>query len=574
MAIIVNDTTPRNQYTASAGQTAFTYSFEIFEVTDIKVYNGASVLTYASSPANGTQYSVSNAGVTGGGVVTLGSGGASNGNIITIIRDIPVKRTTDFPSSGPFNIESLNTDLDKIIAILSERENEISRALQLSDTDSTTTMTLPVTATRASKLLGFDSSGNATVVAKPSSSSITINTGTAGSSASGSVSYSDSTGAIAIVLTIPRGNTGVTGNTGSAGSDGDDGISTKWSTGISFPSSSLANGDLFLFTADVANGLTWKDTNGSTAITAASKGDIAQYQSSGTKWVKQSNIVGATGAQGSQGPQGVQGQTGAAGQDGSGDMSDVVDDTTPQLGGNLDINGKDIITTSNANIDLAPHGTGKVVVKGNTNAGTIIFNCESNSHGQTVKSQPHSATVTNTLTLPAGGDAELVSTVATQTLTNKSIVASQLTGTVALARLSDASTSAKGIASFASADFAVSSGAVTLEAAVPKTDEINVYTKPQRNALIVDNDGSFDQAAGNNFKSTPAGNLALTFTNQADGQSGYVLLINSGGHTLSLHANTKGSATTAATITAAGTYLISYVSDGTNSYITNSVVYA
>ena len=145
------------------------------------------------------------------------------------------------------------------------------------------------------------------------------------------------------------------------------------------------------------------------------------------------------------------------------------------------------------------------------------------------------------------------------------------TATVAVA---DASTSAKGIASFASADFAISSGAVSLEAAVPKTDETNVYTAPQRNALTSDNDGSFDQNANNNFKCTPAGNLALTFTNQADGQSGYVLLINSGGHTLSLHANTKGSATTAATITAAGTYLISYISDGTNSYITNSVVFA
>jgi hypothetical protein len=51
-----------------------------------------------------------------------------------------------------------------------------------------------------------------------------------------------------------------------------------------------------------------------------------------------------------------------------------------------------------------------VVVRGNTNPGTIVFNCESNSHGQTVKAQPHSASVTNVLTLPAGADATLVST--------------------------------------------------------------------------------------------------------------------------------------------------------------------
>ena len=102
-------------------------------------------------------------------------------------------------------------------------------------------------------------------------------------------------------------------------------------------------------------------------------------------------------------------------------ISNVVEDTTPQLGGDLDMNGQDIVTTSNANIDLAPNGTGKVVVKGNTNPGTVVFNCESNSHGQTVKSQPHSASVTNVLTLPPGGDQEIVGTTATQTLTNKTM---------------------------------------------------------------------------------------------------------------------------------------------------------
>ena len=105
----------------------------------------------------------------------------------------------------------------------------------------------------------------------------------------------------------------------------------------------------------------------------------------------------------------------------SGAISNVVEDTTPQLGGNLDMNGSDIVTTSNATIDLAPNGTGTVVVRGNTNPGTIVLNCENNSHGQTIKAQAHSASVTNVLTLPAGGDGELVSTVATQTLTNKTL---------------------------------------------------------------------------------------------------------------------------------------------------------
>jgi hypothetical protein len=124
------------------------------------------------------------------------------------------------------------------------------------------------------------------------------------------------------------------------------------------------------------------------------------------------------------------------------EISNVVEDTTPQLGGDLDMNGNDIVTTSNADIDLAPNGTGKVVVKGNTNPGTIVFNCESNSHGQTVKSQPHSASVTNVLTLPAGGDQEIVGASATQTLTNKTLTTPVIssisnTGTVTLPTSTD-----------------------------------------------------------------------------------------------------------------------------------------
>jgi len=39
-------------------------------------------------------------------------------------------------------------------------------------------------------------------------------------------------------------------------------------------------------------------------------------------------------------------------------LSDVVDDTTPQLGGDLDINGNSITSVSNNNVVVAPHGTG------------------------------------------------------------------------------------------------------------------------------------------------------------------------------------------------------------------------
>ena len=94
-------------------------------------------------------------------------------------------------------------------------------------------------------------------------------------------------------------------------------------------------------------------------------------------------------------------------------LGEVSDDTTPQLGGNLDTNGQDIVTTSNADLDLAPDGTGVVVVRGNqtggNNQGAIKLNCEQNSHGVTIKSPAHASGASYTLTLPVNdGDPDQV----------------------------------------------------------------------------------------------------------------------------------------------------------------------
>ncbi len=50
----------------------------------------------------------------------------------------------------------------------------------------------------------------------------------------------------------------------------------------------------------------------------------------------------------------------------SGISTDLVGDTTPQLGGNLDINGNDIVSVSNADIDIVPNGTGNVTLQTDT----------------------------------------------------------------------------------------------------------------------------------------------------------------------------------------------------------------
>jgi len=158
-------------------------------------------------------------------------------------------------------------------------------------------------------------------------------------------------------------------------------------------------------------------------------------------------------------------------------ISNLVEDTSPQLGGNLDTNSQNILiddahfigdesgneqlifqTTgsavnqfemtnaasgnppqlaatggdSNVDLNLLAKGTGHVTIYGNSNSGAIQFNCESNSHGQILIAQPHSAGATNTMLLPDGSSSTLLSRVSTDTLTNKTLTSPKINEDVAV----------------------------------------------------------------------------------------------------------------------------------------------
>ena len=176
----------------------------------------------------------------------------------------------------------------------------------------------------------------------------------------------------------------------------------------------------------------------------------------------------------------------------AGGLTEVVADTSPQLGGNLDTNSHNILiddahfiadengneqiifqTTASAvnqidvtnaatgnspeisatggdtniSLKLTPKGSGQILLDGNVgiesglidlkNSGSrsqIKFYCESgNAHAQTLQAAPHSEAASNTLTLPStGGDVDLVSTASTATLTNKTLTSPKINEDVAV----------------------------------------------------------------------------------------------------------------------------------------------
>jgi len=150
----VLDSTPRDQYTATSGQTVFPYTFEIAAAGDIKVLQNGTLINQGTGAG---QYAVSGVGVDAGGNVTLVTG-ATAGDVLTIYRDMAYERLTAYTNAGDFLAADVNNDFDRLWLALQQNGGDLDgRVLIAPNTDPTSIdMTIPAKADRLDKFLKFN----------------------------------------------------------------------------------------------------------------------------------------------------------------------------------------------------------------------------------------------------------------------------------------------------------------------------------------------------------------------------------------------------------------------------------
>ena len=151
MTINLSDNSPRISYSVAQGvtQSTFTVPFEFFSQESLNVYvdNVLKTLTtdYTTTGGNGST-----------GTVLISVTGASGGSTVVITREISLERTADFPTSGPFQISALNTELDRIIAIAADVQDNSLRSIRAADSDAAASYTLPFLDARKGTVLAFN----------------------------------------------------------------------------------------------------------------------------------------------------------------------------------------------------------------------------------------------------------------------------------------------------------------------------------------------------------------------------------------------------------------------------------
>lgn len=150
------DTSQRDEYTATALQTVFAYTFRILANTEIKVYDDGVLQTLT------THYTVSGVGTAGGGNVTLVTGVTLN-NVVILLRDTGEDQSTDYTASGPFPAVSHETALDKRAMKSQDLQEQLDRAFKFAITSTLKNIDIPEGSSatdRGGKVFAYNTAGD------------------------------------------------------------------------------------------------------------------------------------------------------------------------------------------------------------------------------------------------------------------------------------------------------------------------------------------------------------------------------------------------------------------------------
>lgn len=152
-----------------SGQTHFDFDIPFFEISDIQVIredtNGdITTLTYALTPADATEYSVSPTfGDPENGATIILGGAAVTGSTYVVQRIVPYTQQYDLQEGSTIDPTALNKALDRLVAQNQQQNSTESRSISFPQTDSSSiTYDVSSAGDRAGKVLGFDDQGSIT----------------------------------------------------------------------------------------------------------------------------------------------------------------------------------------------------------------------------------------------------------------------------------------------------------------------------------------------------------------------------------------------------------------------------
>jgi hypothetical protein len=160
----ISSTTVKNSYSGDNSTTTFSYTFKIFADSDIQVIIRSANGTETTKTIT-THYTVTGAGNSGGGSVIFTSGNIpTSTQTVVLRRNIPQTQAIDYIANDPFPAESHEEGLDRATMAIQQLQEELTRSIKLSKTNTMTSTEFSVGASdRANKILAFDTNGELAV---------------------------------------------------------------------------------------------------------------------------------------------------------------------------------------------------------------------------------------------------------------------------------------------------------------------------------------------------------------------------------------------------------------------------